>query len=195
MKMLRSSLMLSVAVLSFAAACGGDAPPPETPPAPPPEAEPAAANPAPAPPPPAAPKKEEPPPVPAKQKIQGKWAFDLMGSDPGKKAEEDAKKKGGKDEKKVAALMKKIQDDAAKEWVEFSTDTYTSYVGEKPVFKVKYEVAKEEGTNLHLKAVGKDEVSKKAVPAADAEMPVTLVDDNTLQMKSGKKGLLQFKRK
>ena len=124
--------------------------------------------------------------------MQGKWGFDLMSSDPGKKAEEDIKKKAGKDEKKLAELTKKITDDAAKEWIEISADTYTSYVGDKVVNKAKFEVAKEDGKDVHVKQVGKDEITKKEMKD---EMVITVVDDNTIQMKDPKKGVLVFKRK
>src|SRR5262245_60400061 len=199
MKIRRLSLALSFTAMRLLAACAGAAPPPAAPPRPPPAA--------PAAPPPATPsatpeakapetpKKEEPPPPPAKpnkEKIQGKFGFDFMGSDPGKKAEEDAKKKAGKDEKKLAEMMKKAQDEAGKEWIEMTADTYTSYVGDKAVYKAKYEVVKEEGNTITVKQVGKDEIAKKEMKDP---MVLTLVDDNTISMKDPKKGVLQFKRK
>lgn len=194
----RAVLFAAAAVL---AACA-EAPPPEPvapvspPPPAPPEPPPPAAEPAPAPAAEAPPPKEEPPPPPEKplrEKIVGKWGFDLMASDPGKKAEEDAKKKAGKDEKKLAELMKKVQEAADKEWIEFTADSvYVSYVGDKAVYKAKYEVVKEEGNQLHVKQVGKDEIGKKEMKE---EIVVTLVDDSTLQMKDPKKGSLTFKRK
>jgi hypothetical protein len=198
MKIQHVYLVLTCAFATVLPACGGDAPPPETPAqpagdaagAPPPAA---GSGQAAATPPPAEPPKA--PEKPAKEKIVGKWQFDLAGSDPGKKAEEDAKKKAGTDEKKLAALLKPLQDSAAKEWIEFSADTYTSYVGDKAIFQMKYEVAKEEGNTVYQKPVGKDLISKKDVPQPKDPIAVTVVDDSTIQMKDPKKGLLQFKRK
>lgn len=199
MKIRRLSHGVLFCVATALVACGGEVPPPETPPpAPPlatetpattPTADPVATAPV------EAPKKADPPPAPvktAKELVVGKWQFDLMASDPGKKAEEDAKKKAGKDEKKLAELMKKTSDEAAKESIEMTADMYISYVGDKPVYKAKYEVVKEDGKTVHMKQVGKDEIAKKEMKD---EIVITLTDDNTLSMKDPKKGTLVFKRK
>jgi hypothetical protein len=134
------------------------------------------------------------PPKPAKERIVGQWQFDFTG-EARAKAEEAAHKKAGKadkDNKKFDAAMKALEAEAATEWIEFTADsTYVSYVGEKPVVKVKYEIAKEEGDTVTMKPTGKDEISKKELKV---EIPVTLKGD-TLEMKDPKKGVLVFKRK
>jgi hypothetical protein len=155
-----------------------------------PTVEPAAA----APPAPAPVVEAPPPPKPAKERIVGKWQFDFSG-EARTKAEEEAHKKAGKadkDNKKFDAAMKKLEAEAATEWIEFTADnTYASYVGDKPVMKVKYEIAKEEGDTLTMKPTGKDEISKKEL---NVEIPVTLKGD-TIEMRDPKKGVLIFKRK
>ena len=189
MKIRSTHALAFAAAALLVAACGGEAPPPETPPAPPP----ASPEPPAAPPPAESAQPATPPaPKPLKERTIGKWGFDFMASEPGKKAQEANKQKAGKDEKKLAELMQKATEEASKEWIEMTGDTYVSYVGDKAVYKAKYEVVKEDGNNLHVKQVGKDEISKKEMKD---EIIVTLVDDNTLQMKDPKKGLLVFKRK
>jgi len=173
---------------AFFAACGGEQPQPESPPpptpaAPEPPASPAA-NPsgdpaAMAPSTPSEPPKKVEAPKPNKEKIIGKWSQDFSG-DVKTAAEDDAKKKAGKDEKKLADLLKKAEDGTTKHWMENTADTHTEYDGDKVVHKGKYEVVKDEGTTLVVKAVGKDEITKKEMPG---EMTLTFVDDNTIQMK------------
>lgn len=209
MKRLHLASLLTLGIL--AAACGGSTPPPEPPPsAPETPSEPAApATPAPtdqaapaggdaakpAEPAAAAP---TPAPKPAKEKIIGQWQFEFVG-EPRTAAEAEAKKKAGKDEKKYEQILKDIETAAKSEWIEFTADGYyVSHVADKDgkdkvIFKVKYEVAKEEGNTLTMKPVGKDEISKKEIKA---EVPVTFKDDNTIDMKDpSKKMTLTFKRK
>lgn len=188
-------------VLVVLAACG-EPPPPEAPPAvpPPPDpqpvktAEPApsavasapAAAPAPAPEPP-------PPPKPLKEQVVGKWQFDLTGE---ARAfhEAEARKKAGKDEAKFQKLMKEIEAASAKEWIELTADTYTSWVGEKIEAQMKYEVVKEENGVLTVKPV-KDLVAKKDIKG-DMTVPVSIKEDGTLSMFDPKKKInLIFKRK
>src|SRR5688500_14584129 len=123
-------------VFALVVGCG-EPPPPEAPPpvAPPPDpapaktAEPVAAPEPPKPEPAAAP---QPPPAakPAKERVVGKWQFELTGE---ARAfhEANVRKKTGKDEAKFAKAMKEIEEAAAKEWIELTADTYTSWVGDK----------------------------------------------------------------
>lgn len=199
MKIRRLSHGILFSVATALVGCAGEVPPPEappasppaapeTPPVTPPNADPVATAPA------DPPKKEEPPPAPKplKEKVVGKWQFDFLASDPGKKVEEAAKKKAGTDEKKLADLLKKPTEEAAKESIEMTSDSYISYVGDKVVYKAKYEIVKEDDKSLHVKQVGKDEIGKKEMKE---EMVVTFIDDNSISMKDSKKGLLVFKRK
>ncbi len=140
-----------------------------------------------------------PPPKPAKEKVVGKWQFSFEG-DVRTKAEEELKKKFAKekDTKKFDAEIKKLEEAAALEWVEFTADTYASYVNdaktkkEKAVLKTKFEVVKDENTSLTMKPVGKPEVGKID---PKAEVVVTFKDDNTITIPDPKKGALVFKRK
>jgi hypothetical protein len=143
---------------------------------------------------------EAPPPAkPGKDKIVGKWQFSFEG-EPKAKAEEEAKKKFPKDadQAKRDAEVKKIEEVAAGEWIEFTADTYTSHVTEKGkdkvVLEVKYEVVKDDNTTLTTKP-GKD---KPKVGKVDPKMEITTKfrDDNTIEMKDPVKGItLVFKRK
>lgn len=139
-----------------------------------------------------------PPPKAAKEKIVGKWQFSFEG-DRKAKAEEEGKKKFAKekDTKKLDAYMKAIEDEAAGEWIEFADGQYISHVTDKGkdklVMKVKYEVTKDDSASLAMKAVGKDEISKKE---HKDEITVTFKDDNTISMVDPKtKTTLIFKRK
>lgn len=186
--------------LALVAGCG-EPPPPEAPPpvAPPPDTAPAKpAEPAAAP--EAAPTaaaaaapEPAPPPKAAKERMIGKWQFELTGE---ARAfhEANVRKKAGKDEAKFAKGMKEIEEAAAKEWIELTADTYTSWVGDKIEKQLSFQVVKEEGATITVKAV-KDLVAKKDVKG-DLTIPVTLKDDNTLEMfDPGKKINLTFKRK
>ena len=78
--------------------------------------------------------------------------------------------------------------------IELSADTYTSWVGDKIEKQLSFQVVKEEGNTITVKAV-KDLVAKTDVKG-DLTIPVTLKDDNTLEMfDPGKKINLTFKRK
>jgi hypothetical protein len=197
-------LSFSLAIGMFAVACGGEAPPPEVPPPPPPPvaaaptAEPAA-EPA-----PAASAAEtaapaEPPPPPAKplkEKFAGKWQQDWSG-DVKAAAEEAAKKAGGAkaDQKKIDAALEKAHKDFKPESIELADGVLTWSVNGKPVHKFKYEVVKEDGQTLVVKAAEKDQVSKKEIKD---ELSYTFADDNTISVKNpdpkDKKGtILVFK--
>jgi hypothetical protein len=185
-------------VLVTAAGCG-EPPPPEAPPpvAPPPDPAPAkTVEPAPAPAPTAAavaPPEPAPAPKAAKERMIGKWQFELTG-EARTFHEAAARKKAGKDEAKFAKAMKEVEEAAAKEWIEMTADTYTSWVGDKIERQMSFTVVKEEGNVVTVKAV-KDLVAKKDVKG-DVTIPVTLKDDNTLEMfDPGKKINLTFKRK
>lgn len=206
-----SLVLVSTMALLGIACGGGEVPQAETPPPPPPPAETtpppaettppatAAAAPAPTEAAPAPAPEAAPAPKPGKERIVGQWQFDFSG-EPRAAAEADAKKKAGKDEKKYAALMKEIEDAAAGEWIEFTTDSmYVSHVTEKGkdkvILKVKYDVAKDENGTVVMKPAGKDEISKKEMPK-DLEITVMLKDDKTLELKDPKKKMtLVFKRK
>jgi len=188
------------AVAVTVAACG-EPPPPEAPPpvAPPPDPTPARTAEAPAPEPAktAAPEmaKPEPPPAPKplKERVIGKWQFELTGE---ARAfhEANVRKKTGKDEAKFAKAMKEIEEAAAKEWVELTADTYTSWVGDKIERQMQYVVVKEEGNTLTAKPT-KDLVTKKDIKG-DMTVPLTLKDDSTIEMfDPSKKINLTFKRK
>lgn len=209
MNMRRLPFVMLLSVSALAVACG-DPPPVETPPQP--TGEPAAT---------AAPTAAEtaaptataamtaaptataaveapPPPKPAKEKIAGKWQFSFEG-EPKAKAEEAAKKKFPKDadQAKRDAEVKKVEEAAAGEWIEFADGYYISHVTEKGkdkvVLKVKYDVVKDENTALTMKPNGKDEISKKELKD---EVTVTFKDDDTISMVDpGKKITLVFKRK
>lgn len=142
-----------------------------------------------------------PPPAakPAKDKIVGKWQFAFEG-EPKTKAEEAAKKKFPKDadQAKRDAEVKKVEEEAAGEWIEFTADEYISHVTEKGKDKVvldaKYDVAKSDDASITMKP-GKD---KPKVGKIDAktEMTVKFRDDNTIEMMDPvKKVTLVFKRK
>ena len=93
--------------------------------------------------------------------------------------------------------MKKVEEAAAGEWIEFADSFYVSHVTEKGkdkvVLKVKYDVVKDENTSLTMKPNGKDEISKKELKD---EVTVTFKDDDTISMVDpGKKITLVFKRK
>jgi hypothetical protein len=212
-------------IAMFGAACGGGTPPaddatkatpsaePSAAPSAAPTAEPAAtptaapsAAPTSAPTTAAATPPPAPAPKPGKELIVGTWQFDFSG-EPKTKAEEDAKKKAGKDEKKLAALMKEVEEAAAGEWIEFTKDGYyVSHVTEKGkgkdakptdkvILKIKYEITKDEKGAVSMKPVGKDEISKKEMKDL-GEIPVTIKDDNTIEIKDPKKKMtLVFKRK
>lgn len=185
--------------VAFAAGCG-EPPPPEAPPpvappadpAPPKPAEPVAA-PEPAKPEPAAAPEPPAPPKPAKERIVGKWQFELTGE---ARAfhEANVRKKTGKDEAKFAKAMKEIEDAATKEWIELTADTYTSWVGDKIERQMQYQVVKEEGNTVTTKPT-KDLVAKKDIKG-DMTVAITLKDDSTLEMfDPSKKINLTFKRK
>jgi hypothetical protein len=90
--------------------------------------------------------------------------------------------------------MKEIEEAAAKEWVELTADTYTSWVGDKIERQMQYVVVKEEGNTLTAKPT-KDLVAKKDIKV-DMTVPLTLKDDNTIEMfDPSKKINLTFKRK
>jgi hypothetical protein len=182
------------------AACG-EPPPPEAPPAvpPPPDPAPAKTAEAPAPEPAktaekaAAPEPPPPAPKPAKERVVGKWQFELTGE---ARAfhEANVRKKTGKDEAKFAKAMKEIEEAAAKEWIELTADTYTSWVGDKIERQMQYTVVKEEGNTITAKPT-KDLVTKKDIKV-DMTIPITLKDDNTIEMfDPSKKINLTFKRK
>jgi hypothetical protein len=143
---------------------------------------------------------EAPPPAkPAKDKIVGKWQFAFEG-DPKTKAEEEAKKKFPKDadQAKRDAEIKKVEEAAAGEWIEFTADSYVSHVTEKGKDKVvldaKYEIVKDENTSLTMKP-GKD---KPKVGKLDPKTEITVKfrDDNTIEMKDPVRNItLVFKRK
>jgi hypothetical protein len=145
---------------------------------------------------------EAPPPPaakPSKERIVGKWQFSFEG-EPKAKAEADAKKKFPKDadQAKRDAEVKKVEEAAVGEWIEFTADTYTSHVTEKGkdkvVLEVKYEVVKDEKDSLTTKP-GKD---KPKVGKIDPKLEITTKfrDDNTIEMKDPVKGItLVFKRK
>ena len=138
-----------------------------------------------------------PPAKPAKEKIVGKWQFSFEGEVKAKH-EEELKKKFAKekDTKKFDAEIKKLEDAAAKEWVEFVDGFYVSHADDKGkdkvVLKVKYEVVKEDGGSITMKPSGKPETGK-----IDDKIEITIKfsDDNTIQMPDPKKGTLIFKRK
>ena len=162
-------------------------------------AEPAAAPPPPSPPSPGRrPAAPPPPPKPGKEKIVGKWQFSFEG-DPRARAEEDAKKKfpKDKDQAKRDAQLAKIADAASGEWIEFVDGAYVSHVTnkgkDKIVFKIKYDVSKDESASITMKPTGKEEISKKEVKD---EMSISFTDENTISLFDPKKKLnLIFKRK
>jgi hypothetical protein len=134
-----------------------------------------------------------PAPKPLKERVIGKWQFELTGE---ARAfhEANVRKKTGKDEAKFAKAMKEIEEAAAKEWVELTADTYTSWVGDKIERQMQYVVVKEEGNTLTAKPT-KDLVAKKDIKV-DMTVPLTLKDDNTIEMfDPSKKINLTFKRK
>jgi hypothetical protein len=196
-KLMKTRILPFFALL-MVAACS-DPPPPEAPPQP--TAEPAATaaptvaqTAAPAPP----PVVEAPKPKPGKERIVGTWKFSFEG-DPKDKAEADAKKKfpKDKDQKKRDAMVQKVADAAAGEWIEFHDGNYISHVTtkgkDKVVLKIKYEVLKDEDNKLTLKPVGKDAVSKKQITET---VHVSFKDDDTISMEDPKKKMnLVFKRK
>jgi hypothetical protein len=191
-------------VLALAqAACGEPAapatpPPAEPPPAPasakpaettaaaPPPAETASAAPTAAP--------AAPAPKPLKERVVGKWQFELT-AEARAYHEPAIRKKTGKDEAKFAKAMKELEEEAKKEWIEMTADTYTSYVaGDKVEAQMKYEVVKEEGTTLTVKPT-KDLVAKKDIKG-DMTITITMPDDDTIVMFDPKKKInLTFKRK
>jgi hypothetical protein len=196
----QSRVFGALLTLALAAAGCGEPPPPATPPpaepppaptepakpaettaaAPPPAAETAAPAPA------AAPK-------PLKERVIGKWQFELS-AESRAYHEASIRKKTGKDEAKFAKAMKEVEEAATKEWIEMTADTYTSYVGDKIEAQMKYEVVKEEGNTLTVKPT-RDLVAKKDIKG-DMTVPVSLSDDNTLVMFDPKKKInLTFKRK
>ena len=206
MNMRRLPFVMLLSVSALAVACG-DPPPPENPPQPTavPTAEPAptaavTAEPEPAPTATAV-VEAPPPPKPAKERVVGTWTFSFEGDVKAKKEEELQKKFAKeKDEAKRAAKveeeLKKIEAEAAGEWVEFTDGYCVSHITEKGkdkvILKVKYEIVKEEADSVTMKAGGKPEVGKMD---PKMEVTVTLKDDNTLQMPDPKKGNLIFKRK
>jgi len=209
MNMRRLPFVMLLSVSALAVACG-DPPPVETPPQPTGEpaataaptaaetAAPTATAAATAAPTATAAVEAPPPPKPAKEKIVGKWQFSFEG-EPKAKAEEAAKKKFPKDadQAKRDAEVKKVEEAAAGEWIEFVDGFYVSHVTEKGkdkiVLKVKYDVVKDENTALTMKPNGKDEISKKELKD---EVTVTFKDDDTISMVDpGKKITLVFKRK
>lgn len=196
----RRRLAFGILFATAIAACG-EPPPPEAPPpvAPPPDPAPAkTAEVAAAPEPPkpsevAAAPEPAPAPKPLKERVIGKWQFELTGE---ARAfhEANVRKKTGKDEAKFEKAMKEIEEAAKKEWVELTADTYTSWVGDKIERQMHYAVVKEEGNTLTAKPT-KDLVTKKDIKG-DMTVAITLKDDNTLEMfDPSKKINLTFKRK
>lgn len=120
-----------------------------------------------------------PPPKPAKEKIVGKWQFSFEG-EPKAKAEEAAKKKfpNDKDQAKRDAEIKKIEEAAAGEWIEFADGYYVSHVTEKGkdkvVAKMKYDVVKDESTSLTIDLA-------KAVPERAARAKAVVSDPETFE--------------
>ena len=200
-KWLTLALCLTLPASIFA--CSSGTPQADTPP--PPTAEPVATAPASAEPAPtvapSASAAVEPPPAPAKpgkEKIVGAWQFSFEG-EPKAKAEAEAKKKfpKDKDQAKRDAYLKKVEEEAAGEWIEFNDGHYVSHTTvkgkDKVVLKIKYDVTKDDNTALTMKPVGKDEISKKEIKD---EVTLTFVDDNTIHMVDPKKKMtLVFKRK
>jgi hypothetical protein len=193
----RRRLAFGILFATAIAACG-EPPPPEAPPpvAPPPDPAPAKTAEVAAPEPPkpaeqvAAPSV---PPTPINERVIGKWQFVLTGESRAFH-EANVRKKTGKDEAKFAKAMKEIEDAAAKEWIELTADTYTSWVGDKIERQMQYAVVKAEGDVLTVKPT-KDLVAKKDIPG-DMTIPLSMKDNNTLEMfDPGKKINLTFKRK
>lgn len=188
-------------LFAIAIAACGEPPPPEAPPSvpPPPDPTPAKTAQQVAAPEPAktaeqvAAPEPPPPPKPLKERVVGKWQFELTGE---ARAfhEANVRKKTGKDEAKFAKAMKEIEEAAAKEWIELTADTYTSWVGDKIERQLQYAVVKEEGNTLTAKPT-KDLVTKKDMKG-DMTIPLTLKDESTLEMfDPSKKINLTFKRK
>ncbi len=197
----RNPILNALVAISIALAACGEPPPPEAPPPvpPPPDPKPAkTVEPAPvasaAPVAALAPSPEPPPPPkPLKEQVVGKWQFELTGE---ARAfhEAAARKKAGKDEAKFQKLMKEIEEASAKEWIELSADTYTSWVGDKIEAQMKYEVLKEENGVLSVKPT-KDLVAKKDMKG-DMVVSVSIKEDGSLSMFDPKKKInLIFKRK
>ncbi len=188
-------------LVAIAISACGEPPPPEAPPpvAPPPDPTPARTAEAAVAPEPAktaeaavAPE-PPPPPKPVKERVIGKWQFELTGE---ARAfhEANVRKKTGKDEAKFEKAMKEIEEAAKKEWVELTADTYTSWVGDKIERQMQYTVVKEEGNTLTAKPT-RDLVTKKDIKG-DMTVSITLKDDNTVEMfDPSKKINLTFKRK
>lgn len=203
--MLKQSRVFGALLMFALAAAGcGEPPPPETPPPaepPPAPTEPAkpAETTAAAPPPaattaaPAAAPAPAPAPKPLKERVIGKWQFELS-AESRAYHEANIRKKTGKDEAKFAKAMKEVEEAATKEWIEMTADTYTSYVGDKIDAQMKYEVVKEEGNTLTVKPT-RDLVAKKDIKG-DMTVAVSLSDESTLVMFDPKKKInLTFKRK
>jgi hypothetical protein len=204
MKSRSLSLVALLFVPAWIVACGPEAPAPEVP-------QNATANAEVAPPttatavvtadptPPTPPPVVAPPPKPGKEKIVGKWQFSFEG-EPKAKAEEDAKKKfpKDKDQAKRDAMVAKVGEAASGEWIEFADGYYASHTTDakgkdKVVLKVKYDVTKDDSASISMKAVGKEEISKKALKD---EVSVTFKDDTTISMFDPRKKMnLTFKRK
>jgi hypothetical protein len=206
MKTRSLSLVVLLSVPAWIVACAGEALPPDTPQngtavasAEPPPSTTATAAVTADPTPPTPPPVVAPPPKPGKEKIVGKWQFSFEG-EPKAKAEEDAKKKfpKEKDQAKRDAFVKKIGDAAAGEWIEFEGGFFVSHTTDakgkdKVVLKVKVDVTKDDNTAVSMKAVGKEEVSKKELKD---EVSVSFKDDDTISMFDTKKKMnLTFKRK
>lgn len=134
-----------------------------------------------------------PAPKPLRERVVGKWQFDFSGE---ARAMQEAKvrKKVGKDEVTFAKQMKEIEAAAAKEWIEITDGSYTSWVGDKIDKQMAFEVVKEEGSTLSMKPT-KDLVAKKDIKG-DVLVTATLKDENTLEMFDPQKKInLTFKRK
>jgi hypothetical protein len=137
---------------------------------------------------------------PLKERVVGTWQFDFSGE---RRAavEAELKKKAGKDEKKLAKLMKEAEEEAAQSRFEITADTVTSLVGDKVLFRLKYQIVKEDKDTLRVKVVGKPEGKQKV--AKDGEELVLVgekgfiafKDDDNMIMTDPKKGAMLFKRK
>jgi hypothetical protein len=116
---------------------------------------------------------------PLKERFLGTWTMGLTG-DARKAAEEAARKKAGKDEAMYAALMKQAEDDAAKVTREYTGDLEAAYENGKLVYKIRYQVVKEEGDTLTMRRTGTDEVSKKE---AQGEYQILFKNDDTIEIR------------
>jgi hypothetical protein len=141
---------------------------------------------------------DEPPPL--RERVVGTWQFDLSG-DRRVAVEAELHKKAGKNEGRYAKLLKEAEDEAQASRFEITADSVTSKIGEKILFRIKYQVVKEDKSALRIKIVGKPEGPQKGmkdgdemVLAGDAGM-ISFKDNGTIVMNDPKKGALIFHRK